>query len=247
MLPFPVRHPLDWALYLAFGLELLVLCGGLATGRLDSAQTGRLPRWLRMTLSTLLVVAAFLWRLAARGTPITGYATWILAGMAAGSLGDWIMARFIPVPNRLIGGMAAFSVGHVLYSVAMLWFEWQIGALRLIRLAALLALMWALSTWAWHRFVRKPGGSRAINAGSLVYGWIIGTMVACAGSLALFDLRFVALAAGALLFAASDFLLGNWVIRGHSWRSVNDVVWTTYVAGQLLTVYSVSAALSTLA
>ena len=79
-----------------------------------------------------------------------------------------------------------------------------------------------------------------LNLGSLAYGWLIGTVVALAIGVALQDSRFVPLALGTLLFLASDFVLGNWVIRGHAWRSVNDVIWMTYVSGQLLIVYSVA-------
>jgi len=92
--------------------------------------------------------------------------------------------------------------------------------------------------------VRKPGGSKTINVGSLVYGLLIGAMSALAVALAVHDAHYFALATGALLFLVSDFVLGNWVIRGHAWKSVNDVIWVTYVSGQLLIVYSVAAALN---
>jgi hypothetical protein len=247
MFPLPYRSPFDWILYALFGLEIALVAGGLAFGKLNEEQTGRLPRPLRMLLSALLVVAAFLgWQVGAKGTAVQTFAAGIFLGMAAGFVGDLIMARLIPVPNRLILGMVAFGIAHLLYIAALVELVRQsVFAEVWIPAVTLLALL-GLCTWAWYAHVRKPGGSRAINVGSLVYGLLVGVMAALAISLAVHDARYVTLAAGALLFLASDFVLGNWVIRGHVWKSVNDVIWVTYVSGQLLIVYSVAAALNVL-
>lgn len=229
-------------LYLLFALEVTLLAGGLLFGRLNEEGTGRLPRWLRLLLSATLVVAAFLaWRGGAQGTPVQAYAALVFWGMAAGFIGDLIMARLIPVPQRLVFGMLAFGVGHLLYAGALYHLVglWPFSVAW--KLVAILLLTLGFCSWAWYTQVRKPGGSRVLNIGSLAYGWLIGTVVALAIWVALQDARLVPLALGALLFLASDFVLGNWVIRGHLWRSVNDVIWTTYVCGQLLIVYSVAA------
>ena len=45
--------------------------------------------------------------------------------------------------------------------------------------------------------------------------------------LAIHDTHYIALAAGSLLFLTSDFMLGNWVIRGHVWKPVNDAILVT--------------------
>jgi hypothetical protein len=101
-----------------------------------------------------------------------------------------------------------------------------------------------LSAWLWWTQIRNPDGSRTINAASLVYGLLIGAVVSLALALAAHDRHYWGLASGALLFLTSDFILGNWVIRGHFWTSVNDAIWTAYVCGQLLIVYSIAAALN---
>ncbi len=245
MFPLPYKQPFDWILYALFGLEVALLAGGLIFGKLNEEQTGRLPRPLRMLLSAALVLAALLgWWGAVGSSAIQLYAPLIFLGMAAGFIGDLIMAGLIPVPERLIYGMAAFGLGHLLYIVALFHLTVRSGFtdpwVHVIVLIALLGFCF----WAWYAQVRTPGGSKKINVGSLVYGLLIGIMSALAVALAVYDEHYCALAAGALLFLISDFVLGNWVIRGHSWKSVNDVVWVTYVSGQLLIVYSVAAVLN---
>jgi uncharacterized membrane protein YhhN len=170
------------------------------------------------------------------------YASFIFLGMLFGFVGDVIMARLVRVPNRLVFGMAAFGVGHLLYSAAF----WSVCE-RSIRgrpgsFLTLLSLAVLLVACAWWRYIRKDGGSRAINLGSLSYAVLIALMVVLALTLATQVTCLAGLAAGALLFLISDLILGNWQVRGHEWTSVNDLIWTTYVLGQLLIVSSVAGA-----
>ncbi len=245
MFPLPYRHPFQWLLYALFILELSLLAGGLIFGKLNEERTGRLPRSLRMLLSALLVLAALLGWQGAIETPVQTYALLIFLGMAAGFVGDLIMAELIPVPNRLIFGMIEFGVGHLFYTAAFV----HLGARSLfsgkqVHIISLLGIVLVFCVWAWYRHVRNPSGRKAINIGSLVYGLLIGVMVALAVVLAISDAHYIPLAIGAWLFLASDFILGNWVIRGHAWKSVNDVLWIAYACGQLLIVYSVAAAIN---
>jgi len=246
MFPLPYPTPLNWILHVLFGLEIALLAGGLILGKPNEEQTGRLPRGLRMLLSAILTVAALLgWQGGATGTPVQWYATFIFLGMAAGSVGDWIMAGLIPVPQRLIGGMAAFGLGHLFYIAALLNLTIRSGRGSTCTSIVAVALILSLSAWAWNAHVRNPDRSKLINVGSLIYGLLIGVMCALAIAVAVCDTHYVALAAGSLLFLTSDFILGNWMIRGHVWKCVNDAIWVTYVGGQLLIVYSVAAALNT--
>ena len=247
MFPLPYRPPVSVVLYVLFFLELALLGGGLAFGKLNREGTGHLPRPLRMCLSTILVIAAFLtWQSGARGTPAEVYAALLLLGMAACFVGDLIMAELIPVPNRLIFGMIAFGIGHLFYIVAFLSLRLQFGLPSTWSQLGILAAMLAFCLWAWRTYVRKPGGSKAINIGSLVYGLLIGVMTSLAIGLAVQQTRLAPLAVGAALFLASDFVLGNWRVRGHVWKPVNDAIWTAYACGQLLIVYSVATVLNRL-
>lgn len=246
MFPLPYRHPFDWLLYALFALEFVLLAGGLVFGQLNKDRTGRLPRPLRMLLSALLVLAAFLgWQGGTLGTSLQTYALLIFLGMAAGFVGDLIMAELIAVPNRLIFGMIEFGIGHLFYIAAFVHLGFKLLFSQMtVHLIGLLIAILTFCVWAWYSYVRRPGGSKAINVGSLVYGLLIGAMAALAVALAIGEARFIPLALGAWLFLASDFILGNWVIRGHAWKSVNDVIWVAYVCGQLLIVYSVAAAIN---
>jgi hypothetical protein len=247
MFPLPYAPPVGPVLYFLYALELTLLAGGLAFGKPNDDRTSRLPTPLRMTLSVILVLAAAIgWLAGARGTSVESYAALVCAGMAAGFAGDLVMARVVRTPNRLIFGMAAFGIGHLLYLAALLQLTSQVDHPPGASLSAILAAALAFCAWAWYTQVRKPGGSRAINAGSLVYGLLIGCVTALAIALALRDPHYLGLALGALLFLCSDFVLGNWVIHGHVWPGVNDVIWSAYVSGQLLIVYSVAAAVNAL-
>jgi len=245
MFPLPYEAPLDQILYALFVLEWVLLSGGLLLGKLNAEQTGRLPRPLRMLLSALLVVAAFLqWHYGSGASAPRSYALLVFLGMAASFVGDLIMARLIPVSNRLIFGMAAFAVGHALYLSAFVHLlrESPPAGVGVAGLGFVSAAFLAFAVWAWYSWVRNPDRGRAINMGSLVYGLLFGLAASLAILLAIADPHYVGLAAGSLLFMLSDLVLGNWVIRGHVWTSVNDVIWLAYVSGQLLIVYSVAAA-----
>jgi hypothetical protein len=245
MFPLPYTPPVSAILYILFFLDLALLGGGLAFGKLNQEGTCHLPRPLRMSLTAILVLAAFLgWQSGARGTPVQLYAALILMGMTAGFVGDLILAELISVPNRLIFGIIAFGVGHVFYIAAFLCLRLQFGLggtwSQLIVLAATLVFC----LWAWRTYVHKSGGSKAINVGSLVYGLLIGIMTSLAIGLAVQQTRLISLAVGAVLFLISDFILGNWQVRGHVWKACNDAIWTAYASGQLLIVYSVAAVLN---
>jgi len=247
MFPLPYRPPLSAILYVLFFLELALLAGGLAFGKLNPEGTGHLPRPLRMSLTGTALVAAFLgWQSGARGTPVHLYAALILLGMAAGYLGDLILAELIRLPHKLILGMIAFGIGHLFYIAAFLCLRLQFGLPSTWSQLLILAVMLVFCLWAWRTYVRKPGGSKIINIGSLVYALLIGVMTALAIGLAVQQPRLISLAAGAALFLASDFILGNWQVRGHVWKPVNDAIWATYSTGQLLIVYSVAAVLNLL-
>lgn len=241
MFPLPYLPPFNWLLYALFGLDILLLTSGLAFGRFDAGQMGRLPLPVRMWLSALLVLAALLhWRLA--GAPIAAYAGWVFLGMTLGFLGDLIMAGLIRVPNRLIFGMLAFGLGHVYYIVALAGVTLALGLWDADLHLPVWALLALASVGLWCGFVQKPRGDRTLNLAALGYGLLLASMNAFAISLAIHEARFAPLAVGAVLFLLSDLVLGNWSIRGHAWKGVNDLVWLTYNLGQLLIVYSVAAA-----
>ena len=242
MFPLPYPVPFGLILYLLLALDLALLGGGLLLGRMRADGSGRLSRPLCMALSMILVTAAGLqWHLA---PGLGGYAGWVFLGMTLGFLGDLIMARLIPVPDRLIFGMLAFGLGHIVYIIALVTVTVALGLLDVAGNLLVWAIVTALGLLIWHGGVRKPGGARFLNGAALGYSLLMASMNALALALALRNARFVPLAAGAVLFLISDAVLGNRDIRGHTWKRANDVVWVTYNLGQMLIVYSVAAAVN---
>jgi hypothetical protein len=203
------------------------------------ATNGRLPVAIRMLLSLSLVCAALLIR--QRGRPeFAAYTHLVFLGMAASFVGDLIMARLLPLPNRLIGGMLAFAAAHALYVSA------YVSALHLrgasVDNAGLwlgLALYGACSLGGWWLFIRNPARGTAVNTGALVYGTWIAVMAAFALALAAgLGGAWWIVALGGFLFVASDFLIGITDIRGVRIRNANDWIWLTYVAGQMGIIYA---------
>jgi hypothetical protein len=199
---------------------------------------GRLPRQIRMLLSFSLLVAAFMiWQ---SGVKQATYAQWVMFGMLASFIGDLIMARLIPLPNRLIGGMVAFGIAHALYITAYVRTILANGAPLLnAGLFFGLAFYGIFTVFGWRVLIRNPDKPRAINLGALVYGIWVGAMAtfALALAVAVGGAFWLAAVSGAL-FVASDFLIGVTDIRGIQLKNANDWVWLTYVAAQMGIIYA---------
>lgn len=203
------------------------------------ASNGRLPRTARLLLSLSLVVAAVLMtRVSAAHAG--AYTRLVLLGMLASFVGDLVMARVLPLPNRLIGGMAAFGSAHAFYIAAYVQtLHAHAAAVSNLGLWLGLALYGAASVSGWRLFIRNPQRDRMVNVGALVYGAWIGVMAAFALALAagLGGAWWFA-AFGGVLFVVSDFLIGLTEIGGYHLRNANDWIWLTYVAGQMGIIYA---------
>ena len=227
---------------LAIWAALLIL--GFAFGQLDEERINRIPRLNKILSSVILVVCALVWWLAgASGTPLAAYAGLVFFGMAFSFLGDVIMAQLLPLPQHVIFGMGAFGVAHVLYISGYLRLgrvlDLQDGRARVVGLAVLLVL----GVLLWWLLIRSPQTAAVLNYGSLVYALLIAAMAGLAVSLALQEPRFVPLALGAVLFLVSDVFLGHRLFQGGQFLLVGDLVWMTYIVGQLLIVFSTATGL----
>ena len=202
---------------------------------------GRLPRPVRMLLSFSLVVAAFVIWLS--GAKLPTYAQWVAFGMLASFIGDLIMAKLIPLPNRLIGGMIAFAIAHLMYINAYIGTIATISSIEPhLRWATGLSLglgfYAVISIGGWLVLIRNPQKDLATNIGALVYGMLVGAMAAFALALG-YALGFWLTALGGLLFVASDFIIGVTDIRGIKIKNANDWIWLTYVLAQAGIIYAV--------
>jgi uncharacterized membrane protein YhhN len=204
---------------------------------------GRVARPIRMTLSVSLVLAAALVYHHAP-PPLVRYGGWVLLGMMASSVGDFIMARLLRVPNRLIGGMMAFGLAHALYITAYVRTLARNGQPFPNAGFWIGLVVYGLVTIVgWRAFIRNPQKPAALNTGALVYGSWIGVMAASALALAtgLGGAAWLT-ALGALSFVVSDFLIGATEIAGAPLANANDWIWGTYVAGQMGIIYATALA-----
>ncbi|MFN8497838.1 MAG: lysoplasmalogenase [Anaerolineae bacterium] len=234
--------------WLAVGLVPLLLALGFVFGRPAADGTGRLAKPLELATSVVLVaVALALWLVLARSTPLQSAAFALFAGMVAGLLGDLIMAKVLPTPNRLIFGILAFGVGHVLYMGGFTLTAGAVGLAPPLTLWPLWVggLLIAAALWRGMAYSRRaPTG---LNVGALLYAGLIALMAACGAGLAVQNARFIPTAVGGALFLVSDLILASREFRGKQWRLINDVVWVTYILGQelivLTTLYALPLAL----
>ena len=204
----------------------------------------RIPLAARMAMSALLVLAALVWWLTGTaGTSLAGYGLLIFVGMTFGLVGDLVLAKVIRTPNRVIFGMLAFGVGHLCYIAAFIGLGRDLGNGSTATLAVSWLVYSLVSVLLWYTLIRQPAKGRALNIGTLVYALLLATMAAAAMALALQDARLAPLALGGLLFIASDMFVGSELMRGTSFRSIGDVIWTTYTVAQMLIVYSTAIVL----
>ena len=157
---------------------------------------------------------------------------WLAAIMAAGALGDVLIA----LPNGFYAGAGAFAVGHV---IALIFYfrQRQDRSPAIEVLAAMAIVGWGL---VMPGLVSPPG----TPVGALM----LYSVLLCGMAAALLRSRFSRVAVlGALLFIASDTLL----IMRLGGRVVGDatlhglLVWCGYYFGQLLIFAGVTAGLTT--
>lgn len=217
-------------------LWAILLFGGLVLGRTDAGRTRRMPLWTRIGSSAVLVVAAWLW-LGTDSLPIA-YTLLIAIGMSLGLAGDLFMARLLPVPNHVLGGMAAFGLGHVAYIAAFL----TLGAnLALSAGAALPAWrIWiVIGAAGWYLAVYRGQKATLLHWAALPYALLLASTAGAASGLAIQVPGLWPLALGGALFLTSDLILAARLFNGAWFPLIEDVVWLTYGPAQALIVYGV--------
>ncbi len=238
--------PATGVLSLLWVLWLALLTAGLG-GRLDSS--GWLSAHetaLKAASSAVLGIAA--WYAASRLTPAALRAPMrcIAVGMTLGMLGDAspLLGDRWPDPQRTLGNMLLFGVGHVAYITAS-W-HWRRQLPRPCTwswwAAVITAIGLAIVTW----YFAAATGTQCVGlrGPALGYTLLLATTVGVMGGLALQDRRFLPLALGAALFFVSDALLAVWIFHSAVYRPF-DLVWLSYGLGQMLIVYGAICAQAT--
>ena len=238
-----------------YGLVAAMLLGGLLFGKPDERRRNRIARPLRMLSSVLVLVAALVrWKsINERSRRPAGL---MAGGMGCGLLGDLILAKVIPFPKPIIGGMLSFGVGHVLYMRALLLrgahthlandprrsakrheeVPLNSRPFALLRgyVRGALAVAWAVSLMGWWVLARRSAVGSALKYGALAYTLLLGSMSGIAAALALRDPRETPAALGGALFFASDAILAAELFQNAHFPGIGDAIWLTYIAGQAL-------------
>lgn len=218
------------AILMLFWVALLVVA--FAVGEYNAEHTRRSHHLLQLSTSPLLLlVAVVLWL--GGGVP-AGAA--VAAGMALSLVGDLVMGGHIRTPNSMVFGMLSFGAAHVCYITAWLRMGRALGKPPRRTQVAAIVTMCAVGVALWWLLVQTPQAETVLNVGSLGYCLLLCGMAGVALALAIEHPRLAGIAVGAVLFVASDVILGNQVLRGAHWFLVGDMVWWTYIGGQALMV-----------
>jgi len=204
----------------------------------DVQRYRRMPVWTRMASSVVLVLLGWYGFLLAPVGEVAVYARLIAVGMTFGLVGDLFMAGLLPAPNRVLGGIAAFGVGHIAYITGIVGYQpvrWWVLAVGLLAATGLFHAV----------FLRNKKRSPLLWA-ALVYSLLLASTAALGISLALQLPLFAVLAVGGLLFFASDLILALELFNHTRFPWLGDWVWLTYGPGQALIVLSIWSALQTI-
>lgn len=230
------------------GLWLLwavLLIGAMIGGNvLEDGHRGIWPTAGRMGSSIVLVVVGVLaWRLY-RETLAGRFALLVAVGMALGTLGDFFNAgllKFIPLPDPVLGGIAAFGLGHIAYIAGCIDLARRTGLTD--RKAFLIGILgWQLfGVAAWYYVAYLGTENRDLLWPALPYTLLLAGTAGITSGLALQQARLFLLALGGALFLLSDLILAFGLFRGGV-RHGTEAVWLTYGPGQMLIVFSILSA-----
>ncbi len=230
--------PVTSALWL---LWAVLLAGGLIAAEVGSAGSSEFGR---LGSSVTLVAAGWAWSITCRNSPAAGYTRLIAAGMTLGALGDFFMAgrlqTLIPLPSPVLGGMAAFGLGHVVYIKACLNAR-RAGDISPAAIWTSVVVWQVISAVAWYLIVFRSTKVPELVWPALPYSQLLAGTAGVATGLAVRNSRFTLLAVGAGLFLISDLILA-WPIFHHSFPHSTAAIWIPYGGGQMLIVYAITTA-----
>jgi uncharacterized membrane protein YhhN len=223
------------------GAWAVLLFGGFAFGKPNADHTHRMPTWARLGSSLVLVILAWsLFLMTRENAPAAlTFRLLIAVGMTLGFVGDVAMARLLPLREPVIGGIAAFGLGHIAYNAALL----SMG----IAHGEAWGLLLLVGAAGWYGLVFRPAAQRAaqrsaLHVAALFYALLLASTAGLGVSLALQQTAFTGLAVGAILFLASDLILAAQLFAGLHFPLIGDVVWLAYGPGQLLIVLGILGA-----
>lgn len=222
-------------------LWAIFLFGGFIFG--SESESHRMPRWTRMASSATLVLAGWSWFIIARENSGQSYALFLAIGMTFGFLGDLVLAGLLPGGRNVLAGIAAFGVGHIFYIIGIVRFANQHGLDDPARRWGALIVWLLIAAICWYLLIYRNQEVTTLHWAALPYALLLASTTGFAAGVALQSALFWGLAVGAALFLLSDLILAAELFSGLKFKSIGDVIWLTYGPGQMLIVYSVSAAI----
>ena len=229
-----------WLMGLWF-LWAVLLFGGFIFGR--ESESHRIPVWARMASSATLVLAGWSWFLVSPDNTAKSYALFIAIGMTFGFIGDLVLSGLLPGGRNVMGGIAAFGLGHIFYITAILRYGNQTGLDNPATRWGSLIIWLIIAAIAWYFVVFRGQEATVLHWAALPYALLLAATTGFAAGLALQSSLFIGLAVGAALFLFSDLVLAAELFSGLKFKYIGDVIWLTYGPGQMLIVYSVSFAI----
>jgi len=222
-----------------FALWAALLFGGFVWGRPSANGDRRMPIWTRMASSATLVVVAWLEYAFTRQFPLGGYALLIAVGMSLGFLGDLFLAEVIAIPQPVLGGIAAFGLGHVAYLLAVMRVANLYGLTAPAPRWGMLALWLLIGLAGWYVLVMRGQQPTALHWAALPYALLLAGAAGMFTGVAFQSPALIPAALGAILFLASDLILASQLFARRTFPLIGDVIWLTYGPGQALIVSSV--------
>lgn len=228
------------ALLTLFAVWAVLLFGGFIWGRPTPDGLRRMPTWTRMASSATLVVIAWLEYAFTRQSPLGSYALLIAVGMSLGFLGDLFLAEVIAIPQPVLGGIAAFGLGHVAYLLAVLGLADQYQLNAQASRWGMLALWLLIGLVGWYVLVMRGQRPTGLHWAALPYALLLASVAGLFTGVALQAPVLAPAALGAVLFLASDLILASQLFAKRTFPLIGDVIWLTYGPGQALIVASVA-------
>ena len=226
-----------WAGLLAAAMALGNLAGGHGTAAATAA---------RMASSVTLVVVGWTAFVTWRGTAAGTFSLLVAVGMTLGTIGDFFNAGLltvIPLPDPVMGGIAAFGLGHIAYIAGCVNLGRRAGMSDRVRMFGAIVAWQLVGLVGWYFVVMQGSENRDLVWLALPYSLLLAGTAGVASGLALQEHRLAGLALGAALFLASDLILAFGLFRG-DFAYQTECVWLTYGPGQMLIVFStITAAL----
>lgn len=221
-----------------------LLAGAMIAGNTRDGHGSPPAVWLRMGSSIALAFTSLFSWVLWRRTTVGRFVSCLAIGMTFGTIGDFFNAgllSFVPLPNPVLGGIAAFGLGHAAYIYGTLDLSRRNGFTDRSRFAVAIVGWQLFALVAWYFVCWMGTRARGLVWPSLPYSALLAGTAGVTSGLAWQAPRYLGLAIGGALFLASDLILAYGMFYGQIPHQ-SEWVWLTYGPGQMLIVYSALSA-----